>query len=352
MKTAVRLPTFRTAATVVVRLLIVAATYCAVAEVGLLLALVHDQVTPLWPATGVALLCLYRWGLPVAPGIMLGAFLVNLPIGSTLWSIAMISAGNTLAPVCAYLLLKATGFRTELDRFKDALLLVFLGAFTGMAISATVGSLTLLWSGAIGAGRFLATWSVWWTGDAIGVLVVAPLVMTALTALSGRLAWRGSPWRWAEAGALLACTIGVGVLVTTTSLRLLFLVFPFLIWAALRFQLVGAAPCALIVSVLAIVAAAQGYGPFAEIGLVERMVILQAFNGCVALTALLLAVVTTERNEARKAIERACTQLADAVAAFPSGEVLLQGNLLKTVNEARSRAQRDDHYTGSGPEPS
>ncbi|SDM34051.1 Integral membrane sensor domain MASE1 [Allokutzneria albata] len=349
MKTAARLTTLQTAATVIARLLIVAAAYSAVAQVGLLLALVRDQVTPLWPATGVALVFLYRWGLSVAPGITLGAVLVNLPIASTLWSVAMISAGNTLAPVCAYLLLRATGFRSQLDRLKDALLLVFLGAFTGMAISSTAGSLALLWSDAISADRFCAVWLVWWTGDALGVLVVVPLTLTALTLLSGRLPWRDHPWRWVEAGALLACTIGVGVFITTTSLRLLFLVFPFLIWAALRFQLVGAAPCALIVSVLAIVAAAHEYGPFAQIGLVERMVILQAFNGSVALTALLLAVVTTERNEARKAIERACTQLAAAVATLPPGAVLLQGSLRKMVKEARSRTQEEVHRNGSDP---
>ncbi|MFB9903317.1 MASE1 domain-containing protein [Allokutzneria oryzae] len=321
------------------RLLVVIAAYYVTAKVGLLLALVHTQVTPLWPPTGIALVLLYRWGLPMVPGITLGAFLINLPIGPTFWAAAQISVGNTLAPLCAYLLLKATGFRVELDRLKDALLLVFLGAFAGMVISATVGSLALLWSGVLAAGAFWQTWLVWWTGDAMGVLIVVPM---ALTALAGPLSWRGRRIRWLEAVLLLACTFGVALFVTLTSLRMLFLVFPFIIWAALRFQLVGATPCALIVSVLAILAAVEGTGPFAENDLVVRMATLQSFTASVALTALLLAAITRERNEARKAIDRACTQLADAVAAFPPGVDLLRGDLLKAVTQARSRAARDE----------
>src|SRR5437763_554279 len=101
---------------VVLRLLAVTAAYYASARLGLLLALVNGQVTPLWPPTGIALVCLLLLGVRVWPGIALGAFLVNLPIGPTLPAVLAISAGNTLAPVCAGLLLRRIGFRTELDR--------------------------------------------------------------------------------------------------------------------------------------------------------------------------------------------------------------------------------------------
>src|SRR4029450_3482171 len=101
------------------------------------------------------------------------------------------------------LLLRRTDFRMELDRLRDALALVFLGALTGMLISATVGSGVLALAGAIPASDFWPTWSVWWTGDAMGVLVVAPFLLVLR-----RARWpRGSsPYRWVEAGALLAST--------------------------------------------------------------------------------------------------------------------------------------------------
>ncbi|MGO4420409.1 MASE1 domain-containing protein, partial [Streptomyces sp. MCAF7] len=105
---------------------------------------------------------------------------------------------------------------------------------------------------------------------------------------------------------------------------LLFLVFPFLIWAALRFQLAGAAPCSLIVSVCAIQATAAGAGPFAGHTLLARMVTLQAFNGSTALTALLLSAIIAERNRTRQQIELICTQLAEVVVRLAPGDVLRQ----------------------------
>lgn len=300
------------AATTGVQILAVAAAYYGAAKLGLLLALVRDQVTPLWPPTGIALVCLLLWGLRLWPGIALGAFLVNISFGPSMTAVTLIAVGNTLAPVCAYLLLRLVGFHVGLRRLRDALALVFLGAFASMLVSATVGSVTLIGSGALPPSQFWATWSVWWTGDAMGVLVVAPLLLAVTTT---HLPWRTHPQRWAEAAALLGSTLVLTVLATRSSgYPLLFLVFPPLIWAALRFQLSGAAPCALVVSTMAILAAAARSGPFTSLDVLSTMITLQAFNGSVALTGLLLATVTTERNQAQQMVERACIQLADAVA--------------------------------------
>ncbi len=141
-------------------------------------------------------------GLRMWPGIALGAFLVNVMLGRRS-SVLAIAVGNTLAPVCAYLLLRRVGFRTALDRLQDALALVFLGALSRMVISATVGTGVLVAAGALPVHDFWPTWSVWWTGDAMGVLVIAPLLLAARTAR-----WpRGAPvLRGVEAIALLGGT--------------------------------------------------------------------------------------------------------------------------------------------------
>lgn len=100
---------------------------------------------------------------------------------------------------------------------------------------------------------------------------------------------------------------------TRSPLNLLFLVVPFLIWAAFRFQLPGAAPCALITSVVAISAGAAGAGPFSGQDLLAKMVILQAFNGTVALTSLLLSATIAERNQTVRALNEACERLTEAL---------------------------------------
>jgi integral membrane sensor domain MASE1 len=209
-------------------------------------------------------------------------------------------------------MLREAGFRTALDRLRDVLALIFFGALAGMLISSTIGSGALVLSGAVDAGDFWSTWSVWWTGDAMGVLVVTPFLLVLRRA---RWPVRARPARWLEAAALGLSTVFVTLLATrATDSPLLFLVSPCLIWAAFRFQLAGAAPCALVVSTLAILAATGEKGPFAGEDLFSSMVTLQAFNGTTALTALLLAVVITERNNTHDEIKRVCMRFAEMVA--------------------------------------
>lgn len=157
-------------------ILLIAALYYATARLVLLLAPVQ-QVTPLWLPTGVAVCCLMLLGLRTWPGIGLAAFAVNVAIGPTLPVVLAVTTGNTLAALCSFPLLRGVGFRGELDRLRDALSLVFLGAFAGMLVSAAIGALALVVAGAVPVHNLLSTLTVRWTGDTMGVLVVVPLVM-------------------------------------------------------------------------------------------------------------------------------------------------------------------------------
>lgn len=310
MAPVVRTEEIRRLSVAALRILCVAAVYFASGRLGLLrrVAIEGAVVTPLWPPTGIALSALLLLGLRVWPGIALGTLLIVVTIGSFHATDVVIIAGNTLGPVCACLMLRRVGFRTELDRLRDGVALVFLGALAGMLISATVGSGVLLLSGRLRLDGFWSTWLAWWTGDAMGVLVVTPVLLLLRGA---RL--RRATGRWPEAAALLVTAVVVLPLATRSSVPLLFLVFPLLIWAALRFQLAGAAPCALLMSVLTIGAAVEHAGPFAEHDLIAVLVSLQALNGSAALTALLLSAIVTEQHNVRLKIEQACMELAEVV---------------------------------------
>ncbi|MEV6951157.1 MASE1 domain-containing protein [Streptomyces sp. NPDC051183] len=298
-------------------ILAVAAAYFAGGRIGLLQQVVLDGavVTPLWPPSGIAVACLLWLGLRVWPGVAIGAFLVIQSI-SPMDPVGLgIVAGNTLAPVCACLMLRAVGFRTALDRLRDGLALVFLGGLLPMLISATVGAWLLELTGSLPGGGFWTVWWTWWAGDAMGVLVITPLLLVLRGA---RLS--DDVYRWAEAALLLVSAVAITLLATRSELALLFLVFPLLIWAALRFQTAGSAPCMLLVSVLANSAAIDQRGPFVDHTLVEGMANLQALNGSAALTSLLLSALVTEQNSIRLRIEQACLDLAEVVDQLSSGK--------------------------------
>ncbi|MFE3825275.1 MASE1 domain-containing protein [Streptomyces sp. NPDC059092] len=304
----------------------VAVAYYAFGQLGLVRQVRVEGaiVTPLWPPTGVALGCLLHLGLGVWPGISLGALLSIVTISDFHPTDIVIIAGNTLAPVCAYLMLRRAGFRLEVDRLRDGVALVFLGALGGMLISATVGTGVLVLSDRLPRHGFWPTWTAWWAGDAMGVLVVTPLLLLLRRVrLPGagdrdragqeRREDGGHGRRWGEAAALVVTAVVVTPLAARSPLCLLFLVFPLLIWAALRFQLAGSAPCALLVSVVVIWAATDHVGPFTHHDLTETMITIQALNGSAALTGLLLAAIVTEQRNIRRKVEQACRELAEVV---------------------------------------
>jgi integral membrane sensor domain MASE1 len=279
-----------------VRLALVALAYWVTARLSLDLALVRGQVTPVWPPTGIAVAAMLVMGLRMWPAIAVAAFAVNLPIGPTPLAAAFISVGNTLAPVVSVLLLRRAGFRFELDRLRDAAAIIVLGALAGMTISASVGTSVLVASGAVAPQNFAPTWAVWWTGDAMGVLLVAPFLLSFLPRADvAAMSWR----RQAELAGLLLLTAAVAVAVFQSRLRLEYVVFPLIMVAALRFRLRGAAPAALIASGVAIWAAIAGSGPFTNETLLQKMITLQVFNVFVAMFSFVLGsfVDAREREE-------------------------------------------------------
>jgi signal transduction histidine kinase len=269
-----------------VELGLVALAYWLAARLSLNLALVHGQVTPIWPPTGIALVAILLFGRRAAVAIAVAAFAVNLPIGPSPLGAAIIAVGNTLAPLVSAELLKRAGFHLELDRLRDAVAITGLGALTGMLISATVGSSVLVLSGSVPAGNFWPTWAVWWAGDAMGVLLVAPFLLSFLPRASAPpLTLRQA----AELGVLLLGTAVLTDLLFQNPLRLEYLVLPLIALAAWRFRQRGAAPTALIASTVAIWSAVHGTGPFATENLFEKMVTLQAFNVSLALSSFVLS---------------------------------------------------------------
>ena len=269
---------------------VVCLAYYTAARLSLELSLVGHSVTPLWAPTGVAVAAILAGGYRLWPAVALAAFAVNAPISPSPLAAAGIALGNTAAPVVAVWLLRRLQFRTELARPRDALILLAAGT-AATTISASGGTASLVLSGAVAAGHFGSSWLVWWTGDAMGIVLVAP-VLWSLRGPRPSLSWL----RVAEATGLLALLVGTVVLAASNQGPGLFIVFLPLVWIAWRFQQQGAAPAALLTSTLITLAVVYRHGPFGAVSLANRMVTLQCFNATVALTSLFTAAAIAERD--------------------------------------------------------
>ena len=268
------------------------------------------RVSMLWPPTGVGLAALLVLGLRVWPGIVLGSFLINLFLGRALAGSLALAAATALGLVCAFLLLRQVRFRAELDRQRDVIALVILGGFAGAVVIATLSVGALVLSGLESSARFWTTWFLWWLSYTTGVLVVTPFLLVV-----SRARWRGGvrPLRVLEAVLLGMGTVLVMLVATRGALMLLFLVSPFLCWAALRFRLAGAAVCEVIVAAMAIWASLRGVGQFARFNVVSSIITVEAFIGSTALTAFALAAATQERDRAYERLQETAGGLYSVV---------------------------------------
>jgi serine phosphatase RsbU (regulator of sigma subunit)/anti-sigma regulatory factor (Ser/Thr protein kinase) len=217
--------------------------------------------------------------------------------------------GNTPAPFVAAEFLKTLGFRRRIDRLRDGAAIV-VSALVGALVSASIGATTLIVSGRVPDHQFASAWAVWWTGDAMGILVVTPFLLSLLDLKR----WARSPWSdRVEATILIAILAALTVVVARAHANILFAVLPLVGWAAWRFQQRASAPAVLVVSVIATWAVARHWGPFADENLFGSMLTLQAFNATVAFSSFCLAALVTERMESRGALERAAAELEERV---------------------------------------
>ncbi|HYY88049.1 MAG TPA: MASE1 domain-containing protein, partial [Chloroflexota bacterium] len=279
----------------------VAVVYFGAAKFGLSLAFTTRQVTAVWPPTGIALACVLVLGSRIWPGIYVGALLINLVSHEPVGTAAAIAVGNTLEALLGALLLRRVGFDRALERVSDVVGLVLLSAVASTTVSATVGVTSLALGGITAWSEYTSVWWLWWVGDAVGTLVVAPFLLA--WAARPRIPWRGL--RLAEAGALYLGLLVVSNLALASGvLEVNYLVLPFLIWAAMRFGQPEAASAVLMVASFAIWGAHDARGPFSTGTLDQRLILLDAYTAVAAGTALLVAALTAEHRRAEAALRR------------------------------------------------
>src|SRR3954452_25369750 len=295
-----------------VAIALVAVAYYVAGRIGLRLAYLNGAVAALWPPAGVGLAVLFLYGLRLWPGIVIGDLWLG-DYSTPPATVAGQTVGNTLALVLAVVLLRRlTGGRGELDRIVDVLALVAC-ALVAALVSAAFGP-TALWLGdVISTDELASVYRTWTLGDACGVLVVAPALLTWAT-------WGVRDVRrrdLLEGAAVLAALVALAELPPQREVP--YIVFPVLLWAAIRFGPRGAATATLVVCSIAVSNTAQNDGPFVRDSLTSSLLATQLFIAISALTSLVLAAVTAERTRVAAALpvsEASQRALADEQAAL------------------------------------
>ncbi len=275
---------------------------------------VNQFATLVWPPTGIALAALYILGLRFWPAIALSAFFVNFTAGAPLFASLAIGMGNALeALMGSYLLRRRLDFHPSLGRLKDVIYLTVFAAILSTMVSATIGVTGLWLTGTVPAVAYAMTWRAWWVGDALGNLIVAPLLLV----WSAKPALKIKPLKFAEAVLLFSGTIFMSLGVFNGFFRdlgvayapLPYSLFPFVIWAALRFGQPGSVTLAILISVLAVWGTFKGQGPFILGPLSVNLIFLHSFLAVIVITGMTLAAALAERNSRIHALRAAKRRL-------------------------------------------
>ena len=260
-----------------------------------------SNLGPVWPAYGVALAALLVRGYRVWIGITAAAFLVAFSSPVPHLAAAGQAVGATLAALSGvYFLRHIAQLQVSLSRLYDVVTLILFGAAGSALVSASIGVAVLYATHVQAYSGIGSAWLIYWLGDATGVLLVTPLVLTFPSFCRIRTKDRVQELIVLLLLLTLTCLVIFGdlPLIPVKLHFLAFAVLPFLMWAAIRFGVSGAAATTLFTASVATISTAFGSGPFAQNRPFINAVLLDVFFAVLSVSSMTLAAVIAERKQA------------------------------------------------------
>jgi integral membrane sensor domain MASE1 len=322
------------------RILVLAAftlLYYVAGRLGLSLAFVNASASPLWPPTGLAIAACLLLGTWVWPAVLAGAFIVNITTTQAVVPSILIACGNTAEALIAAWLAQRTARGADAFSRTTGILAYVGAALVATSVAATVGIVALLIGNLAEPAAAQMIWLTWWTGDLSSAILLTP----AIVAVVRRGGQRWTPQSILEAVAVLAaaataafCVFGPTV-AGVRSYPLMFVTLPVLLWASLRFGLIGAASAVLVTGAVASVGTLHGLGPFARGTPNEALLLLQAYLDVKMVVMLTLAAEVAARRRVERDIRQLNQDLEQRIEARSEDLRRLHGRLVEAQHVAR-----------------
>ncbi len=294
------------------QIIFVAVAFYASACLGYFLTFDRSSL-PTWPPAGVGFALLIIMGRQAWPGVTIGSLVAGLmsgwnsdalPVGSVIAISSFTAIAHTTEALVGCWLVKNWirddyPFKTSRGAFQ------FLFVTILMCLVGAVIANSILYSSKVVSDDQLLTVSLsWLIGNAVGILLFTPLILSMA---------RRRFFRFASEQALEVSLFVIGTIVIVFLLRveyvsatiersLPFLILPFFLWLAFRFQLTVATAGVLVVSLLAIYYTVNGLGPFVSSDPYNSVLLLQIFIGVMSISTLVVSATVKERTVAQRTL--------------------------------------------------
>jgi len=284
--------------------------YFLSAQLGYFLAFKETTALPAWPPSGIAFALIILLGRASWPGITIGALVANLLAfwnnhelpQQTLVAISSFTAlGQTLETLTGYFLVKVW-IKDDYPfmRAKDTFRFLFVALLISL-VGTSISTVSLFLNGVVDSLTWLPTGFAAWVSNVVGILLFTPFILAAARKRNFSL----QADKVMEAGIFILCMIGVFILLRfgyfnqTLIDSLPYLLMPFLLWVAFRFDLLAAISGVLLVSLVSIYFTIQNSGPFIETNPSDSMLLLQIFIGVISISTIVLSATVAERSQAQ-----------------------------------------------------
>lgn len=350
----------------IVTIVMVALIYYGTSEFSRHVVSTPQAVTPVWPPDGFASAAILIFGFQILPGVLIGSFLGNIGafFNAESWYTAIasilqvlgIAIGTTIGTGLGnYLLRKTIKSRNPFRRLNDVY--QFL-AFTGIlapVINATSGVICLGLGGKITWSMFGNIWLTWWVSNVAGICIFTPAIFSwyklYLKTVKDRVNLANnqktrtqsiSPWKFAEAIALIVIVLGISFISFYQEYALEYALIPCLVWAVTRFGKLGATNLIVIITMIAVSGTVRGLGVFANRNFNYSLISLQSFVIVIVVTTLSLIAILSEKQDAIANLEKSKTKLIDKSVQLQKSRSNLNKNslILETKNIALVDAKK------------
>jgi signal transduction histidine kinase len=314
----------------------VSLAYFLLARLGVAVGIPPDGIAVFWPPNAI-ILCTFL----LAPGTRWWAFMIGFLAAEiagdlsafTLYEALGFGIVNCLEGMLSAFVLRRL-FRSDfrLSSSRELLYFVLVAIIAVPGIAALAGSAIYVLGGS--AESYLVLWRTWWVGDAVGLVALAPFILTFWWQYQqGFSTLRVAYWlELALALSVLVAAIAgafqLDWFIATDYYRI-FYIYPVLVWIALRGGTLGAAAAGAIIASMVAWMATTGAIPVAA-GRFEDIFFLQQFLVITVLSTLTLAVLVQEmaalNRELGRELERSRSE----------GEILRAKERAERANEAKT----------------
>lgn len=314
--------------------LLVAIAYAFGVELSYKFATLPVTVAAVWFPSGMTLALVYLLGNRVILGIVCGStFAVSsslleisppLSVFDLLLVLIACACGNVFQPLIATYSIKRFARQRNVFNYVNTVVVYIAAAIFSPTVSATLGVASLCLTNIIPWNSYGITWLTWWLASALPHLIFTPPI----------LLWRNIPAKYLrerfwEVAIVMLMLLFVIWIAFMSSYPLAYLFLPILIWTVFRYGSFFSSVLVSIVSLIAILSTARGYGLYIKGSPNDSLLLLQSFMAVLSLTSLVLSAVIDERTAAQLSLKQAMesleTQVIERTIALQQSEAQING---------------------------